>query len=98
MIGSFRSSASARFTRYQPVSYKIFSRSGDRDEFAAMVSTCAAEGVDIYVDAVINHMTGGPDSQIRTGRAGTKYQYRQVHICDNLYIHWYPESLPEVLL
>ncbi|CAL8462690.1 g2223 [Coccomyxa elongata] len=71
------------YTRYQPVSYKIFSRSGDRDEFAEMVSTCAASGIDIYVDAVINHMTGGPDSTTRTGRAGTQYQYRNFY--GNLY-------------
>ncbi|HWV15650.1 MAG TPA: alpha-amylase family protein [Cellvibrio sp.] len=47
------------WTRYQPVSYKIFSRSGDRHEFSAMVKVCKAAGVDIYVDTVINHMAGG---------------------------------------
>ncbi len=42
--------------RYQPVSYRLETRSGDRADFADMVSRCAAVGVDIYVDAVINHM------------------------------------------
>jgi len=44
------------WTRYQPVSYAIEGRSGNRSEFASMVSRCKAVGVDIYVDAVINHM------------------------------------------
>jgi alpha-amylase len=44
------------WTRYQPVSYAIEGRSGNRSEFADMVTRCNAVGVDIYVDAVINHM------------------------------------------
>lgn len=47
------------WVRYQPVSYKIFSRNGSRAQFAAMVKICKAVGVDVYVDAVINHMAGG---------------------------------------
>lgn len=49
-------SGSAWWTRYQPISYAIEGRSGSRAEFASMVQRCAAVGVDIYVDAVINHM------------------------------------------
>nr|XP_053637375.1 pancreatic alpha-amylase-like isoform X1 [Cherax quadricarinatus]XP_053637376.1 pancreatic alpha-amylase-like isoform X1 [Cherax quadricarinatus] len=45
--------------RYQPVSYKIASRSGDEATFRNMVTRCNNVGVRIYVDAVINHMTGG---------------------------------------
>ena len=44
------------WTRYQPLSYAIEGRSGTRAEFASMVNRCKAAGVDIYVDAVINHM------------------------------------------
>lgn len=44
------------WTRYQPVSYSIEGRSGSRQDFANMVQRCNAVGVDIYVDAVINHM------------------------------------------
>ncbi|MCG3761009.1 ATPase [Vibrio cincinnatiensis] len=44
------------WTRYQPVSYEFTGRSGNRAEFADMVKRCKAVGVDIYVDAVINHM------------------------------------------
>ena len=58
------------WVRYQPVSYSIDqSRSGTRAEFEQMVSRCAAAGVDIYVDAVINHMTAGAG----TGSNGTTY-------------------------
>lgn len=49
-------SGSQWWTRYQPVSYAIEGRSGSRSEFSSMVSRCNAVGVDIYVDAVINHM------------------------------------------
>nr|XP_027798927.1 pancreatic alpha-amylase isoform X2 [Marmota flaviventris] len=44
--------------RYQPISYKICTRSGNEDEFRDMVSRCNNVGVRIYVDAVINHMCG----------------------------------------
>uniref|UniRef100_A0A8C6GEU9 Alpha-amylase n=1 Tax=Mus spicilegus TaxID=10103 RepID=A0A8C6GEU9_MUSSI len=44
--------------RYQPISYKICSRSGNEDEFRDMVNRCNNVGVRIYVDAVINHMCG----------------------------------------
>ncbi len=47
--------------RYQPVSYELISRSGDRAAFQNMVERCYAVGVDIYVDAIINHMTGLPN-------------------------------------
>lgn len=43
------------WTRYQPVSYRLESRSGTRAEFIDMIDTCAAAGVDIYADLVINH-------------------------------------------
>jgi alpha-amylase len=44
------------WTRYQPVSYAFDSRSGDRAQFQSMVQRCKEAGVDIYLDAVINHM------------------------------------------
>merc|ERR1719209_648596 len=48
--------------RYQPVSYIIGSRSGDRGQFIDMVNRCNAVGVRVIVDAVINHMTGSGGS------------------------------------
>ncbi|KAK7085956.1 hypothetical protein SK128_005871 [Halocaridina rubra] len=44
--------------RYQPVSYKLGSRSGTEEEFTDMVQRCNAVGVRIFVDGVINHMAG----------------------------------------
>src|SRR5262249_10243849 len=62
---------------YQPVSYSIAkSRSGTDVEFTDMVQRCAAVGVGIYVDAVINHMTNYPSPGVGSnGTAYTKYNY-----------------------
>jgi len=59
------------WVRYQPVSWKLESRSGGRDAFISMVNRCNAAGVNIYVDAVINHMTGHGGSG--TGTGGSSY-------------------------
>ena len=61
------------WTRYQPVSYRIESRGGTRAEFANMVSRCQAVGVEIYADAVINHMSGSDAGG--TGVAGSSFQH-----------------------
>ena len=65
--------------RYQPVSYSIGkSRSGTRAEFVSMVGQCKAAGVDVYVDAVINHMTAGGGTG-SNGTAYTKYAYPGIY-------------------
>lgn len=64
------------WTRYQPVSYQVQSRGGSRSEFIDMVNRCQAQGVDIYVDAVINHMAAGSGS----GTAGNTYGNKQYPI------------------
>ncbi|MBI4781831.1 MAG: alpha-amylase family protein [Oscillatoriophycideae cyanobacterium NC_groundwater_1537_Pr4_S-0.65um_50_18] len=61
--------------RYQPVSYQIDSRSGDRTQFAQMVARCHAVGVKIYADAVINHMAGIDGGVGSAGSVFTKYHY-----------------------
>lgn len=61
--------------RYQPVSYKIASRSGTEAEFASMVRRCAAVNVDVYADVVLNHMNGVKGSG--TGFAGTAFTHYQ---------------------
>jgi alpha-amylase len=64
------------WVRYQPVSYSIErSRSGTGTEFKAMVDRCKAAGVDIYVDAVINHMAARDRGTGSNGTAFTKYEY-----------------------
>ncbi len=63
------------WTRYQPVSYNIAqSRSGTGAEFLDMVNRCKAAGVDIYVDAVINHMAAGSGTG-NNGSVYSKYSY-----------------------
>mmetsp|Transcript_19187 Transcript_19187/g.26207 ORF Transcript_19187/g.26207 Transcript_19187/m.26207 type:complete len:334 (+) Transcript_19187:51-1052(+) len=60
------------WTRYQPVSYNIISRSGTASEFSDMVKRCNAVNVHIIVDAVINHMAAGSG----TGVGGSKFGSR----------------------
>ncbi|MFJ6460793.1 carbohydrate-binding module family 20 domain-containing protein [Streptomyces sp. NPDC091387] len=57
------------WTSYQPVSYKIAGRLGDRNSFANMVSTCHSAGVKVVADSVINHMSAGSG----TGTGGSSY-------------------------
>jgi alpha-amylase len=62
------------WTSYQPVSYRIAGRLGDRASFQNMVNTCHAAGVKVVADAVVNHMSAGSG----TGTGGssyTKYDY-----------------------
>ncbi|GAA5041762.1 carbohydrate-binding module family 20 domain-containing protein [Streptomyces similanensis] len=62
------------WTAYQPVSYRIGTKLGDRAAFRKMVDTCHAAGVKVVADAVVNHMANGSG----TGTAGssfTKYDY-----------------------
>uniref|UniRef100_A0A3B1ITS2 Alpha-amylase n=1 Tax=Astyanax mexicanus TaxID=7994 RepID=A0A3B1ITS2_ASTMX len=44
--------------RYQPISYNLCSRSGNENDLRDMITRCNNVGVNIYVDAVINHMCG----------------------------------------
>jgi alpha-amylase len=59
------------WTSYQPVSYEIAGRLGDRAQFRNMVNTCHNAGVKVVVDAVINHMTAGSG----TGTGGSSYSH-----------------------
>ncbi|MBW5481028.1 carbohydrate-binding module family 20 domain-containing protein [Streptomyces bambusae] len=62
------------WTSYQPVSYKIAGRLGDRAAFKAMIDTCHAAGVKVVADSVINHMAAG-DGVGTGGSSYTKYNY-----------------------
>ena len=57
--------------RYQPVSYQLISRGGDRAQFEAMINRCRQVGVAVYVDAVINHMAA---IDTGAGSAGTQFR------------------------
>ncbi|MFF1794246.1 carbohydrate-binding module family 20 domain-containing protein [Kitasatospora sp. NPDC058263] len=57
------------WTSYQPVSYRIAGRLGDRASFKSMIDTCHAAGVKVIADSVVNHMSAGSG----TGTGGTNY-------------------------
>jgi alpha-amylase len=65
--------------RYQPVSYKIYSRSGTEVQFRDMVKRCNLSGVDVYVDVVFNHMAGIEEGHGIGGSTFTHYQYDQLY-------------------
>jgi alpha-amylase len=65
--------------RYQPVSYQIVSRSGDRTQFKAMLDRCHAVGVKVYADAVINHMAAIGQGVGSAGTPFTRYHYPELY-------------------
>jgi len=72
--------------RYQNVSYSLAqSRSGTEAEFRDMVTRCARVGVGIYVDVVINHMTGQLSGTGSNGTEYTKYNYPGTYTIDNFH-------------
>jgi len=77
---------------YQPVDYNLTSRMGAEDQFKAMVATCRAAGVKVYVDAVINHMTGQGDTSYG-GVHYAKYDYPGLYTSTDF--HHYPADCPE---
>ncbi|MEO0868199.1 MAG: alpha-amylase family protein [Cyanobacteria bacterium J06642_11] len=62
------------YQRYQPVSYKLSSRSGDRAELADMVSRCHNAGVKVYADVVMNHMASAGTG---VGSGGSEFDTTQ---------------------
>jgi len=62
---------------YQPVRYQLTSRMGDEQQFRDMVRTCRRAGVKVYVDTVINHMTGQGNTSYG-GVSYTPYHYPAV--------------------
>ena len=69
---------------YQPVDYNLTSRMGDETQFRSMVATCRAAGVKVYVDAVINHMTGQGDVSYG-GVSYTHFSYPGVYTSANFH-------------
>jgi len=66
----------AWWARYQPVTFKLHSRSGDEAAFVDMIRRCKKVGVGIYVDAVLNHVASGSGVSI----AGSHYGNRSTPI------------------
>ncbi|XP_053676132.1 alpha-amylase I-like [Anopheles nili] len=73
--------------RYQPISYKVNSRSGNEEQFTAMVRRCQRAGVRIYVDVVVNHMAavggygtaGSPSDPANKAYPGVPYNRSHFH-------------------
>ncbi|WP_162850820.1 alpha-amylase [Amnibacterium kyonggiense] len=76
---------------YQPADYALTSRMGTESQFKAMVKTCRAAGVKVYVDAVINHMTGQGTTSYG-GATFTKYSYPGIYGPSDF--HSYPGNCP----
>lgn len=57
------------YLRYEPVSYKISSRSGNVDEFQNMIRKCLDHKVRVYVDVVLNHMANGEKEVMGTANS-----------------------------
>ncbi|QRV93130.1 alpha-amylase [Ceratobasidium sp. AG-Ba] len=60
------------WTDYQPVSYTLTSKRGNRSQFQNMISTCNAAGVNVIADTIFNHMAG---SDSGTGVAGSNFTH-----------------------
>ncbi|MBV9593990.1 MAG: alpha-amylase family protein [Actinobacteria bacterium] len=76
---------------YQPVDYNLTSRMGTEAQFKAMVATCRQAGVKVYVDAVVNHMTGQGNTSYG-GVTYSKYSYPGLYGPANF--HSYPANCP----
>lgn len=75
------------WTDYQPVSYTLTSKRGNRSQFENMITQCHAAGVGVIADTVTNHMSGADSG---TGVAGSTfehynypgtYQFQDFHHC-----------------
>ncbi|TRM56866.1 glycoside hydrolase superfamily [Schizophyllum amplum] len=63
------------WTDYQPVSYTLSGKRGDRNAFANMVATCHAAGVGVIADTIWNHMAGIDSGTGTAGSSFTHYDY-----------------------
>jgi len=59
------------YTDYQPVSYQIISKRGDRTQYQNMITTCHKAGVKVIADTIFNHMTANGTGTV--GVAGSNF-------------------------
>ncbi|PSR82077.1 hypothetical protein PHLCEN_2v6147 [Hermanssonia centrifuga] len=67
------------WTDYQPVSYTLTSKRGDRSQFANMITTCHAASVQVIADTIFNHMTGSDSGSGVAGSTYTHYVYPGIY-------------------
>ncbi|NQV71882.1 alpha-amylase family protein [bacterium] len=73
------------YEKYQPASYQIGNRSGDRMAFANMVRRCNGAGVEIISDVVLNHMTGVYSGVGNAGSTFSEYVYPGLYQFDDFH-------------
>jgi len=67
------------WTDYQPVSYTLTSKRGDRSQFQNMISTCHTAGVKVIADTIFNHMSGNDSGVGVAGSSFTHYVYPGIY-------------------
>ena len=88
---------------YQPVSYKLESRMGDKKQLKNMINRCRENGVRIYSELVINQMSGNGNDMYenhrnndcsnwgsKTGSAGSPYWTTRGLYENNIYTGFQP--------
>ncbi|KLO18298.1 glycoside hydrolase [Schizopora paradoxa] len=73
------------WTDYQPVSYILTSKRGDRAQYQNMINTCRAAGVGVIADTIWNHMSGLDSGVGVAGSSFTHYNYPGIY--DNSSFH-----------
>lgn len=61
--------------RYQIVSYKLITRSGNEEGLKRILRSCHRVGIKVYVDLILNHMAGFDSGQGFGGTQFTKFFY-----------------------
>ena len=73
------------YEKYQPASYQIGNRSGDRAAFIDMVRRCNGAGVEVISDVVLNHMTGVYSGVGNAGSTFSEYDYPGLYQFDDFH-------------
>ncbi|CAE6470950.1 unnamed protein product [Rhizoctonia solani] len=67
------------WTDYQPVSYTLTSKRGNRSQFQNMIKTCKSAGVGVIADTIFNHMAGIEGGTGVGGSSFTHYNYPGIY-------------------
>ncbi|KAJ3484790.1 hypothetical protein NLI96_g5399 [Meripilus lineatus] len=67
------------WTDYQPVSYILTSKRGNRAQLTNMINTCHAAGVRVIIDTLFNHMSGQDSGVGVAGSQFTHYNYPGIY-------------------
>ncbi|KAF8676945.1 Alpha-amylase [Rhizoctonia solani] len=73
------------WTDYQPVSYTLTSKRGNRKQFRKMVNTCKRAGVGVIVDTIFNHMSAMENGTGVAGSPFTHYNYPGIYQPQNFH-------------